>query len=92
MAMARSSGAPSMALTSFWKCFGWTLRRDAEGVAERRDELLELVHLEDVRRLVDAEQRRRPVIGQVLRHRLVGEQHELLDQPVRDVPFRGQHR
>jgi hypothetical protein len=44
MAMARSSGVPSIALTSFWKCFGCTLcDGTAERVAERGDELLELL-------------------------------------------------
>ena len=39
---------------------------------------------------MDAEQRRGAVIGEVLRHRLVGEQHELLDQAMGDVALRGE--
>ena len=61
------------------------VRRRAEAVAERRDELLELLDLERVGLLVDAVERRHVVVVEVLRDRLVGDQHELLDQPMRDV-------
>ena len=63
-------------------------QRRAEAVAEAGDELLELGDLEDVRLLVDAVERRRLLRLEVRRDRLVGEQHELLDQPVRDVALR----
>ncbi len=63
------------------------VRRRAEGVPETRHELLELLHLERVGRLVDPVEPRNAARLEELRHRLVGEQHELLDDPVRDVPL-----
>jgi hypothetical protein len=56
-----------------------------EAVAERRDERLELPHLLRVGRLVHAVQRRHTVFHEVRGHRLVGQQHELLDEAVGDV-------
>ena len=63
--------------------------RRGEAVAERRDELLELLDLERIGRLVDAVERRHVVVVEVLRHRLVGDEHELLDDPVGDAPLGG---
>jgi hypothetical protein len=45
--------------------------------------------LQRVGSLVHAEERRHVVVVEMLRDRLVGEQHELLDDPVRDVPLGG---
>ena len=57
----------------------------AETVAESAHELLELLDLQRIRILVDAEQAGHIVVVEVLRHRFVGDEHELLDDPVRDV-------
>ncbi len=38
---------------------------------------------------MDAVERRHPLLLEVPGHRLVGQQHELFDEPVRDVPFGG---
>ena len=59
-----------------------------EAVAERPHEFLELLDFQRVRRLVNAIQRRDAVPVEVLRDRLVRDEHELLDQPVGDVPLR----
>ena len=56
-----------------------------ETVAERRNELLEVRYLLDVRRLMNAVERGHSVRGQVRRHRFVGQQHELFDQTMGDV-------
>ena len=48
--------------------------------------------LERVGLLVDAVERRHVVLVEVLRDGLVGEQHELLDEPVRDVALGGDDR
>ena len=75
-----------MRSSSFWKCRGPERgQRRAEAVAEPGDELLELGDLEDVRLFVNAVERRRLLRLEIRGHRLVGEEHELLDQPVRDV-------
>ena len=87
-AIGFSSGVPRMRSTSFWKCFGWTSSGPApEAVPECPDELLELRHFEWIRFFVDAVQRRHFLIGQVLRHSLVGDEHELFDDPMGDVPL-----
>ena len=56
------------------------------------DELLELLHLQRVGRLVHPVEPGNAARLEELRHRLVGEQHELLDDPVRDVPLRRDDR
>jgi hypothetical protein len=56
-----------------------------EAVAERRDEHLEVFDLLEIRCLVHAVQRRHVIADQVRRDRLVRQEHELLDDPVRDV-------
>src|SRR5688500_13222201 len=63
-----------------------------KAVAERGDEFLEVLHLLDVRRFVDAVQGGRLVGDEMRRHRLIGEQHELFDEAVRDVAFSGNDR
>ena len=64
----------------------------AEAVAKRLDELFEFRDLLLVRRLVDAMQRGHPLLDEVFRHRLVRQQHELLDETMRDVALRGDDR
>ena len=61
------------------------LRAKAE--AQRRDELVELEHLERIGRLVNSIERRHLILLEMLGYGLVGEKHELLDQPMRDVAF-----
>ena len=48
--------------------------------------------LQDVRLLVHAVERRRGLLLQIRRDRLVGEEHELLDEAVRDVALQGDDR
>jgi hypothetical protein len=59
--------------------------RRAQRESECRDELLELQHLEWIGRLVDAIERGHVPVFEVRGHGLVRQQHELFDQPVRDV-------
>ena len=66
--------------------------RRAERVAEARDEGLELLDLQRVGRLVHAVEARNVARLEELGHRLVREQHELLDDPVGDVPLSGDDR
>ena len=61
------------------------VERRAERVAEPGDELLELLHLQQVGLLVNAIQPGAAALFEVVGHGLVGQQHELLDDPVRDV-------
>ena len=61
------------------------VERRAERVAEARDELLELLDLQQVGLLVNAIQPGPALLLEVVGHGLVGQQHELLDEPVRDV-------
>src|SRR5207245_2650523 len=68
------------------------IERRGETVAESGDELLELRDLQDVRLLVDTVQRRRAGRLEMRGDRLVGEQHELLDQSMRDVPLQRDDR
>ncbi len=56
-----------------------------ETVTESGHELLELLDLQRIRILVDAEQAGHTVVVQVLRHRFIGDEHEFLDDPVRHV-------
>ena len=63
------------------------VERRGEAVPEARQELLEPGDLERVGFLVDAVQPRHVAGVEELRNRLVGEQHELLDDAVRDVPL-----
>ncbi len=87
--MGFSSGLPWICSTSLWKLRGSSRSlAAAERVAQRRDELLEDLDLGRIRRLVHAIERRHVPRVEVGRHRLVGEQHELFDQPVRDVALR----
>ena len=62
------------------------VQRCAEAVAEPVHELLELRHLQDVRLFVNAIEGGRLLRFEVGRHRLVRQEHELLDEPVRHVP------
>ncbi len=66
-----------------------SVERRAERVAEPADELLELRHLARIGLLVDAVEARAAGCLEVIGHRLVGQQHELFDQPVRDVALGG---
>src|SRR5438309_6290201 len=61
--------------------------RRAQAVAQRRDELIELFDLHRVRILVDAIERWHIALVEMLRDGFVREQHEFLDDPVRDVPL-----
>ena len=54
-------------------------------MAESRDELLELLDLQQVRLFVNAIQPGPALLLEVVGHGLVGQQHELFDHPVRDV-------
>ena len=81
---------PWIRSTSFWKWRGRSALEGArERVAEPADELLELLHLQRVGLLVHAIQAGRLLLRDELGHRLVREEHELLDQPVRDVALGG---
>jgi len=66
--------------------------RRAETVPKRLDERFELGHLLHVGRLVHPMQRRHDMLDQVSGNGLVGQEHELLDQPVRDVALGGDDR
>ena len=63
--------------------------RLAQAVSERRYELLELVDFERIRLLVDAIERGDVVGIEMCGDGLVGEQHELFDQAMRDVALGG---
>ncbi len=65
------------------------VRRRGEAVAQGRDEFLELLDLERIGRLVDTVERRHVVVVEVLRDRLVRDEHELLDDPVRHTALGG---
>ena len=86
-AIGFSSGLPWMRSSSFWKSRGRWPRRRAKAVAEPRNELLELLHLQDVRLLMDTIEAGAACAFQVGRDGLVRKQHEFLDQPVSDVAF-----
>ena len=60
---------------------------DAQRIAEGVRQLFELENLFRVWFFVNAVQRAEPAALEVARDRLVGGQHELFDQPVRDVAF-----
>ena len=62
-------------------------RRRTEAVAEAGDELLEALDLQQVRLLVHAIERRRRLLLEKRRDGFVGQEHELLDQAMRDVPL-----
>ena len=62
--------------------------RRAKAEAERGDELLELLHLQRIGWFVDTVQRRHLVTIEMAGDGLVGHQHELLDDPMRDVALR----
>ena len=62
-------------------------RRRIQREAETGNEGLELLHLPGIRRFVNPIQRRHAGLFQMLRHRLVGQQHELLDHLVRHIPL-----
>src|SRR5262245_21704085 len=66
--------------------------RSRETITKARDELLETSDLEDVRRLVYPIERRRGLLVEIGGNRLVCEEHEFLDQPVRHVSFEGRDR
>ena len=59
--------------------------------ADRAEELDEIVELLDARRVVRAIEQRRLLRFQRLGGGDIGEDHELLDQPVRVEPFRPAH-
>ena len=59
--------------------------RRSQRVAEAADELLELLHLAGVGFLVDPVKARAAVLLEVIRDRLVGQEHELFDDAMRDV-------
>ncbi len=61
---------------------------DAQRVAERRGDLLELQDLPRIRLLVDAVKRGNSLALEISGHRFVGGQHELLDKAVCDVALR----
>ncbi len=61
-------------------------------IAQRRDELLEDLDLRRIGLFVNAIERRHAALLEMRGDRFVGEQHELLDEPVRDVPLRRDDR
>ena len=63
-----------------------------KAVAERGDEGFELLDLLGIGRLVHTMQRRDGLPFEMGRHRLVGEQHELFDDAVRDVALARHNR
>ena len=63
--------------------------RRVEAMAERLQERLELQQPHRIGRFVHPVQRRHVGAFEVRGHRLVGQQHELLDDPVGDVALRG---
>jgi hypothetical protein len=63
-----------------------------QGIAQRRDELLEDRDLRRVGLFVNAKERRHAMALEMRGHGLIGQQHELLDDPVRDVPLEGDDR
>ena len=92
-AIGRSSGAPLDAIDQVLEMARMdAARRRRQAEPERRDELLELDHAHRIGRLVHAVERRHALAFEVRRHRLVGQQHELLDEAVRHVPLGGDDR
>ena len=78
--MSFSSGFPSTCRRMAWKSWGRISSRSwRHAVAEGRDQLRELLDPLRVRLLVDAVEGGHAGVGELLRHRLVGGQHELLD-------------
>ena len=59
--------------------------RNTERIPKRLRQLLELQHLPRIRFFVHAVQRRNPALEQIPVHRAVRRQHELFNQPVRNV-------
>jgi hypothetical protein len=71
-----------------WRTDGTVQRgAQAERIAERASQFLEFDHLFRVGFFVRPVQRAEAAPIQIPRHLLVGQQHELLDQPVGDVPL-----